>query len=660
MEKIIKEIPNKPGIYKFLDENREVIYIGKAKELRKRVQSYFRNTKKAPIKTRKLVENTTDIEYTVVDTELEALILETNLIKELRPKYNILMKDDKNYTYIKITTQEDYPRIYITRKMKKDGATYFGPKTSSYDIKKTMKILSSILPYKQCRLNVEVIKSGKSRKKNTYPCLFYQMDRGHSPCITELSPEEYKKIINKVIDFLKGKYTEIIKKIREQMQKAAANKEFERAALLRDRLKSLEKITEKQKISAPKREDIDVIDIVPNQGKYFAVLFEIREGKLINQENFVLDNKAEQAIEEVFSAFLKQYYSDAGQVPKQILIPEVLEDKNEIEEFLGELKGQKVKIKIPKIGRKNKLLKLANKNAFSYAKQMGVKWLAEKTRDPKLAIEKLKTILKLKKAPYRIECYDISHLSGTFTVGSMVVFEGGKPKKSHYRSFNIKQLAKGQINDFEALHEVLKRRLKYLAEIPKDLKLRKKGDCYRLLKEKEELIKVEFETEDKTTEITNLKILDSQYQSLIPVVLKNIFSKIKSRVYHIKEDRPEIITKLLNTGFIEIEHDKFTHGYYPQKQVIDKSFKSKPDLIVIDGGKGQLTQGVKSKKELGIDIPMIGITKRFEDIYLEDGTKISLPNNSPQRHLIQRLRDEAHRFAITKNRKKRIKDMINK
>lgn len=662
-EKILKTIPHSPGVYKFFQDD-QIIYIGKAKDLKKRVTSYFRSIDKQAPKTRKMVEHATDLEYVVVDTELEALMLETNLIKEFRPKYNILMKDDKNFVYLKVTTQEDYPKFYLTRRMIKDGSTYFGPKTSAYNIKKALEIVNVLFPYKQCRINITNLKNGniKTETKSNphYACIFKKMDRGHEPCIHDLPIEEYQKLINKVLDFIKGKHTELLENLQADMMEAASNKQFEKAALLRDKLQSIQNILEKQKISSGKHEELDVIDIIYSQKKFFAVIFQIREGKIINQENFILDSQDEDNPSLVFQNFLTQYYSEAGYIPKEILIPEPIEDEELISQLLSDLRGSKVTITIPKIGRKNNLLNLANKNALSYAQQMKVKWLSEEQRDPLKSIENLKDILKLPKVPKRIECYDISHLSGTNTIGSMVVFENGIPKKSDYRSFNIKQLASGEINDFDSLYEVLKRRLKYISKLPSNLKLRKKGDTYTLYDNKKKAIEIEFqELEGKTIALTKLDV-DKNYLNYLSRILQDIIHKLKVKKCLIEAKEDSIKRLLLDSGFQEIDHEQYTHGYYSQKQNVDKSFNSKPDLIVIDGGKGQLSSTLKAKKELEMDIPFVSIAKREEIIYLEDKTEVLLPDNSPERHLIQQIRDEAHRFAITKNRNKRIKKMRGK
>jgi len=664
LKKILKKIPDKPGVYQFIEKG-EIIYIGKAKNLKKRVKNYFQNAKKLSIKTRKMVEHADDLEYIITDSDLEAIMLETNLIKEKKPKYNILMKDDKNFVYIKITIQEDYPRIYLCRKMVKDGSIYFGPKTSSFNVKKTLKLINSLFPYRHCKLNIETLRDGKLKKQSqnnkTYPCIFYQMDKGHSPCISLLPSPEYKKLINKIINFLKGKHNELVTALKNDMLLAAQNKEFEKAAILRDKLKSIESVLEKQKISSTNTQNIDVIDIVSAQRKFFAVIFQIREGKIINQEKFIFADKHSENEAQVFSEFLQQYYSKAGQIPSEILIPEELPEKTLIEEYISNLKGSKVKINTPKIGRKDKLIKLVNKNTLSYIQQMKVKWMSEESRNPSKTLEKLKEILKLEKKPKRIECYDISHLGGTNTIASMVVFENGLPKKSDYRSFNIKSLEKDKIDDYASLQEALTRRLKYLAKLPKELSFRKQKNTFYLKNnKKKEILSIQFKEEKKDNFIIEQIKTKKAGEAHLEVCLKEVIRKLKGKKYLINPQNSKQEQILKQLGFQEITHEKYKLAYYKQKQNQDPSFSQKPDLILIDGGKGQLKAALKARKTFNLEeITFISLAKKEEIVHLEDKTELRLSDNSPERFLLQNLRDEAHRFAITKNRQKRIKAIRN-
>ncbi len=611
-------------------------------------------------KNKVMIKRIYDIDYSEVDTELEAIMLETNLIKELRPKYNVLMKDDKNFIYIKITVNEDYPMVYLTRQMVKDGSIYFGPKTSGYAFKEIAKLFDAFFPYKKCKLNVETLKDGKIKKSRDkkYPCLIYQLDKGHEPCISLLPKAEYRQIIDKIIGFMKGQHNDLLKGLKDQMAKYAEDKEFEKAGSTRDKIKYLEQIIERQKISAPTQDEMDVLDIIESYGTHFANLFQIREGKLVSQENFVIKNEDEQDLTQVYEGFIKQYYAQAGSIPKNLLIPQKVNEQALIEKMLAELRGSKCKIVIPKVGRKHALIKLATKNAESYARQMRVKWMSEKKHDPYENIKSLKTILKLPKVPTRIECYDISHLAGTETVGSMVVFEGGQPKRHQYRIFNIKSLEDGEINDFDSITEVLNRRLKYVATLPTNTKLRKKKGTYTLTEDKTELMNLTFEGDEKETRITDVNVLDRV--DLIGRFLGTIILKLKSKKTLINLSDNVPAQELIDLGFIEIDHKDFSYGYYSTKSNVDASLSSKPDLIVIDGGKGQLSAALKARDKKGLDIPMVSLAKRNEEIFLSDKTKIVLPKNSGELNLMQHLRNEAHRFAIERNRKNRIKSMTKK
>lgn len=674
LKTIISKVPNKPGVYKYLDNEGEVIYVGKAKDLKKRVKSYFQKNKDHGPKHRALVARIEDIEYIVVESDLEAIMLETNLIKEIRPKYNVLMKDDKNFVYIKITTNEEYPKIYLTRKLQKDGATYFGPKTSGIDIKNTVKLVSSLLPYPKCQINIEWTKDNKitTNQSKKPPCVFKQIDPDHKPCIADLSTQDYQEFLSKIIDFFKGRHGELIKTLEKQMLEFAQNKEFEKAAILRDRLFSLQKVIEKQNISGTNNEELDVIDIVYSEQKYFANLFQVREGKLISQENFILPSNGlseeiSTAMQEIFNIFLQQYYSQTADIPKRILIPEPLDNKSEVENWLSQIKSSTVKIEIPQAGKKHDLIKLATKNAEQYAKLMKVKWMSESNRSSEKVLPELKELLNLKKNPKRIECYDISHLQGNYTVGSMVVFEDGKAKKEDYRYFNIKELLAGEINDFDSLKEVLTRRLKYIASLPENHRLKKTATSYQLISKKQDTpaFEIEYTEDDKslcfkpTPDQIKLLTTNPQQIDLAEIFIKKIIQKHKLNRYLIAtQNSPELETLATKIGFIPIENPNYNFGYYPQKQVFDASFTAKPDLIIIDGGKGQLSSALKAKKHYNSNIPFISIAKKLEEIFLEDKERILLPFNSPILNLVQQMRDEAHRFAITKNRKDRIKNML--
>jgi len=690
LEHLLENLPHNPGVYRMKDEEGRVIYVGKAKDLKKRVTSYFRNEQIQGMRTRKMVEQISDIAYTEVGTELEALILETNVIKELRPKYNVLMKDDKSYVYIKITVQEEYPQIYLVRKVARDKARYFGPKTAAHKVIKTLKLLKRIFPFKNCPLAIDYGVRNEFKYKPLSPSqLEYHRKHCLGPCITSVTPEEYRKTVEQVIDFLEGKYEDIVVQVKEEMYKAAADKKFEIAAAIRDKLKALEDIMESQRISDPHQKDLDIVSYVVMDDKIYFNLFQLREGKLIDQENFTFKSTQEQETEDrdALNAFLEQYYERATDIPKQVLIPHEVDEQETIEAWLGEIKGQKVQLVVPERGKKNHLLELSQANAQSFARQSQIKWQGHEKTSRQEALEGLQQILGLPKVPYRLECYDNSHFGGTETVSSMVVFENGFPKKEDYRHFKLHQQTSGSPDDYASMEETLTRRLKYLkpgkalASISvkkttkKNLKTiqekygedeAKTGEWFVVEEEKTlkgflHLIVYDPEKSLKKFVIKFLEINDGVDMA---AVIKKLVEKVKaSRVYlhcalteqskfeeigfqHLQKI-PEVFATELNKTYIVF--DKTKH-------VTDKSFKKTPDLIIIDGGKGQLSSAQKAMKKYDLTVPMISLAKREEEIFRPDRSDpIILEHSDPILHMIQHIRDESHRFAVSYHQKLRLK-----
>ncbi len=840
----LKNLTTSPGIYKFLDKKGKVLYVGKAKNLKSRVKNYFQKSANHGPKNQKLVENTADFEWIETNTEQEAIILETNFIKELRPKYNILMKDDKNFVYIKVTLNEDYPRVMVVRKMEKDGAKYFGPKTSKSSVDKTLKLLTKIFPFRDCNYDIRdvegsVVVKGVARN---LPCLQYHIKKCLGPCIGKVSQEEYRKIIDKIVLFLKGQTAEIEKQIKVEMQEAAAQRKFERAGKLRDNLFAVQNITDKQYISEANFEERDVFGFVQDLGKTFFTLLQIRDGKMIGQEKFIVEGESldQEGEAQILEAFLEQYYAAATDIPKEILLPiplgketplrgqggvvsaevessklkvqsnqaDVAQESNRknnkvqvrdiepavntspnpslerrgalraFKQFLSELAGRNVKLLVPQKGKKNALIALAEKNSMSYAKANRLKWMEERTIDYEKLLDELSDVLSVEKKIRRMECYDISHLGGTDTVGSMVVFHNGKPKNSDYRHFKLRSLEEGEIDDFKAMQEVLERRLKYIAFDDKKLLL---GDDYKLRKGKkadlefvEKIVKKE-KLDDEDLEVKDFLILEKQALSCKPqaeriektafkkdplskgavsckdtggskpqdmpinslttnqadttqeslrfksetlnqqqpkevvgfVRIKTYSEKVKalgtlwvhkkerskgfatllctelirrsklSKVYAVtSSDKAPLLFKV---GFQEIydlpkelkDHvktceycqkpDSKYFAYIKSRQEhIDKSFASKPDLIVIDGGKGQLGMAQKALDEFKLKVPLISLAKKEEEIFTSDQKDpIPVEANSEVSFLIQRIRDESHRFAVTFNRELRSKRMVH-
>jgi len=538
----LKALPNKPGVYLMKNAGGEIIYVGKAISLKNRVKSYFQNKKHDSAKTRALVKNITDLEYILTDNELEALILECNLIKEHRPKYNVNLKDDKTYPYLKITA-EDYPRVIVTRKVYKDSARYFGPYTSATNLRETIEVLKKLFPFRSCKQTVFT---------NERPCLNAHIKRCLAPCVERITKEQYSEIIKQVVLFLEGKQEDLIVKLEKDMEQAALNLEFERAAQLRDQIQGIKQVIEKQKIVSDGHEDQDVMAMARGFNEACVQVFFVRGGKLIGRENYFLKGTDDLERHEVLEAFIKQYYIQQDFVPREILVETELSEVKVLEQWLTEKKGNRVYIKVPKKGERKELLELVGKNALEAMDKVELEKQQKKDMTEGAVME-LQKELALPRPPLRIECYDISNTQGSESVASMVVFEGGKPKKDQYRRFKIKTV-EGP-NDFASMYEVITRRFRNAREE--------------------------------------------------------------------------------NNGVSE-----------------KGKFSILPDLVIIDGGKGQLQFARKAMQEQGYaHIPTYGLAKREEWLFTEEESEpIILPRSSTALYLLQRIRDEAHRFAITYHR----------
>ena len=519
-----ENLPKKPGVYIMKNADGEIIYIGKAKNLLNRVRSYFREKLDRP-KTQILMSHFDSLEYILTNSEKEALILEANLIKKHHPRYNIQLKDDKRYPYVKIT-DEKFPRLVITRNITKNGV-YYGPFTDVGSVKRTVKFLKSLFKIRTCR-------------NMNGPCLNSQIDLCYAPCDGNITEEEYGEIINKIDLFFQGKYSVIVKNLKKEMREAAENEEYEKAAVLRDQIASIEEIMEKQFVDLADDDlDQDVIAIAKGKLDIYVVIMPIRNGKITGRDDFLMSGSEYDSTSEILSSFIKQYYDYDRHVPKQIILSEEIDDKELFEEWLSDLRGNKVHIKIPQKGVKLRLVKMAEKNAEI------IKHQKKKLEN---SLIELKKYLKLEKVPRVIEGYDISNISGKFAVGSKVSFKDAKPNKKMYKHFKMETPGP---NDFAMMKELLTRRLKLI------------------------------------------------------------------------ETDPE------------------------------------PDLIVIDGGKGQLGMACGVLDELNLShIPIIGLAKEFEEIYLPNSKRpIIIPKNNRALHLLQQVRDESHRFAITYHRKLRSKNI---
>ncbi|MBQ2614188.1 MAG: excinuclease ABC subunit UvrC [Clostridia bacterium] len=446
----LKNLPLCPGVYLMKDATGEIIYVGKSKLLKNRVSQYFMHSKNHSPKTMAMVSSVADFDYMITDTEVEALVLECNLIKKYRPKYNILLKDDKQYPYIKITTQEEFPRIYMTRKVSKDGAKYFGPYMSAYMVKETLETIKKIFRVRSCnkKLPEEI---GKGR-----PCLYYHIQQCSAPCAEQISQEEYREVFDQIADVLDGKYQAILRLLTQKMLEASDALEFERAARYRDKIENLKILGEKQKMLSVQEDNRDIIGIYRDEEETCIQVFYMRGGKISGSEYFVFENE-EESIHELLSGFIKQYYFHATMIPKEILIPDTFEDMEEVEAWLKEKTGHKVSLHIPKRGQKATVLEMVNKNAEESLQKHRFKRDRERLRQNDILAE-LMRVLGLENPPFRIESYDISNISGAQSVGACVVYQNAKESKKDYRRFHIKTVEGA--NDYESMREVIYRRFK--------------------------------------------------------------------------------------------------------------------------------------------------------------------------------------------------------
>ena len=555
----LKKLPQNPGVYIMHDARDAIIYVGKAINLKNRVRSYFRESTNMTVKIQKMVSQIDHFEYIVTDSELEALVLENNLIKEHRPKYNTMLKDDKTYPYIKVTLGEEYPRLLFSRIMKKDKCRYFGPYTSAGSVKDTIDLISKIYKIRTCNKSLPA-QIGKCRA-----CLNYHMKQCDGPCIGAVSQEEYRQNVDKAMEFLNGNYSPVIRELEEKMNQASEQMEFEDAIRYRDLLASVKSVAQKQKITESVGEDKDIIALARDEKDAVVQVFFVRDGRLIGREHFYMTNilnegsdVTENGDSEILSSFIKQFYAGTPYLPRNILLPQEIEDAEVIEQWLGARRGGRVKILVPKIGTKEKMVELARKNAEMVLDKDKDRIQRETARTLGAAAE-IASLLGMDKVN-RIEAFDISNINGFETVGSMVVFEKGKSHKSDYRKFRIRSVSGP--DDYGCMKEVLERRFVHGLEEKKNL-------------------------EEKDVDVS--------------------------------------------------------FG----------SFTKFPDLLLMDGGKGQVNIAVEVLSKLGIQIPVCGMVKddhhRTRGLYYQN-EEIEMAKNSEAFRLITRIQDEAHRFAIEYHR----------
>ncbi len=558
----LKTLPARPGVYQYFDANGKIIYVGKAINLRNRVRSYFHASADHGPKTERLVAEIADLEWIITDSELEALLLESNLIKRHKPRFNIRLKDDKRYPYIKVEWQNPYPKVVTVRKMAQDGARYYGPFTNAGAVYQTLDTLRHIFPYLTCDREI----TGKDPRA----CLYYDIKLCSGPCIGAVTQAEYRATLDELCHFLEGKSDEVLIDFERRMSAAAEAMQFEQAAVYRDQLKSLRHIVERQKVISNAQNDQDVLAFARANGDACVQIFLIRQGKLIGREYFVLEGAEDEDTRQVMAGFLTQFYDEAAYVPPEVVLPVEIEaqEASIIAQFLKQKRGAQVALHVPREGPAADLVKLAADNAMETLTALRAQWDADSHRAEQ-ALKEVADGVGLSALPARIECFDISNTQGTNSVASMVVFINGIPRKSDYRKFNIKTV--DGPNDFESMREALTRRFR--------------------------------------------RYFDAKAA----------------------EQQPGRAART------------------------DPSFSMLPDLLIVDGGKGQLGVAVEVLKgfELFGQVPVCGLAKQQEEIFLPGQSgSIRLPRQSQGLYLVQRVRDEAHRFAITAHRAKRAKTGI--
>ena len=559
IEEELKKLPAKPGVYLMHNQEGEIIYVGKAISLKNRVRQYFQSSRDKTPKIQKMVSQIAYFEYIITDSELEALVLECNLIKEHRPKYNTMLKDDKSYPYIKVTVQEPYPRILFARQMKRDKAKYFGPYTSAMAVKDTIELIRKLYKLRSCNRSLP-------KENGERPCLYYHIKQCDAPCQNYISQEEYRKQVDGALHFLNGNHQEVIDKLQVSMMEASEKMEFERAGEIRDLIKSIQAIAQKQKVNSNEREDRDVVAIAKALDEAVVSVFFIRDGKLLGRENFHMTGVLDTTKSEMMGSFVKQFYAGTPYIPKELVLQDAIEEEEVIREWLSKKREQKVSILVPQKGSKKRLVDLAYENASMVLQKDGEKLKREQMRTIG-AVKQLEEMLGLQ-GIHRMESFDISNINGFETVASMVVYEDGKPKRSDYRKFKIKTV-KGP-DDYKSMEEVLRRR--FLHGLKEQKELEQRG-------------------------------MDAEYGS----------------------------------------------------------FNRFPDLICMDGGKGQVNVARKVLEELKLHIPICGLVKddnhRTRGLYYQN-EEILFPKNSEAFHLITRIQDETHRFAIEYHKQLRSKQQV--
>ena len=594
----LRAIPAQPGVYLMKDRGGEVIYVGKAASLRNRVRSYFQTPYGKEPRVRALVRRIADFEFIVTESVQEALLLENLLIKQRKPFFNARLKDDKTYPYIKIDLSEAFPQVYFTRRIQADGARYFGPFASAGSVRKTMDLLKKLFPYRSCTKTI----TGTDER----PCLEFHIHRCVAPCTGEADADAYREVIHQVLRFLEGDSDGVERDLQAAMERAAEEMRFERAAVLRDQLRAIASVSERQKVVSNRNEDADVVALAYDKGEAWVELFRVRRGKLIGRDHFVMEGGEAEDEAALIEQFVQQFYEASPDVPAALLTQHPIENAAVVADWLSGKRGKRVAVSSPLRGDKRRLVQMAAANAMEALTQKRIKWLHESDKALR-ALAELQEELNLPELPRRIECYDISNIQGTNSVGSMVVFENGRPKTAHYRRFQIKGV--GGVDDYASMQEMLRRRFRRLGE------------------ERSASARAAAEGEGGDGDGGVSSTLSRRAAASSPLVGRGG-----------------------DTGGGDAEGNG--------ERAPGDSFGFTPGLVIIDGGKGHLSAAQQVFLELGVtDVPLCSLAKREEEVFLPHAPEPArLERQSQGLYLLQRVRDEAHRFAVTYHRQRRSRE----
>jgi len=635
----LRTLPDRPGVYLFKDGRGRLLYVGKAESLKDRVRSYFQPStsfdQTHQPKLKQMTLQAQSVEYILTDSPIQALIWENDLVRKEQPRFNTKLRDDKHYPYVRIDVQNPWPVARVSRRIEKDGARYFGPFPHATSVRQTLDTLSRLFPQILCS---RVITGNDPRA-----CLYYHIKRCPAPCIGAIGNVEYRELVDGMVRFLDGKNGTVLQDLEREMESAAENLEFERAADLRDRLKAARKVIEQEKVGYHTQMDQDVVGFARDDGNACIQLFFMRDGKLARRDAFLMQDAEGESDRAVLSSFVKQFYPRATDVPVEILLPDDLDEAETIAEWLRQAKGRKVELTVPRRGEKRRIVELATKNARDTLEQQKAEWAADSEKAGEAALQ-LQEALNLPRTPRRIECYDISHVQGTNQVASMVVFEDGKAKRSDYKRFKIKH-QEGN-NDFLSMQEVVRRRFtRALAATPGTEQMGTslpEPDAFRETGNGSYRADLAIEPYPHAD--------GAQAQSQRPTIEDDDTAA---------EDARSRLDGGLEAAYADTHSPEEAEGP-EQSGGSAGAWGIFPDLVIIDGGKGQLSAAVEVMDSLELsEIPIVGLAKEREELFQKNRSEpVLLPRNSQALYLVQRVRDEAHRFAITYHRKIRGKKSL--